>query len=164
MICNDCKEQPASIHLTQMINGQKVEFHLCFACANRRNIQIWPILVPQGSAFKATFLLSQASGYEERVCSFCRLTWREFLATSFLGCTKCYHSFADLLGQLVAKNHGQTRHQGKIPIKGAGPMRVQREIIFLRNELEKAVTQENFEKAAHLRDQIHALEKTGKSS
>lgn len=159
MMCDDCKKQPALVHVTQVAGGQKTELHLCLSCANQRNIQIWPILgqlapgfAPIGSAFIPPEV-------PDRVCPQCHATWREFITTGFLGCSKCYDSFADLLGTLITKNYGPIRHHGKIPMKGAGPIRLRREIADLQSDLEAAVGQEDFEKAASLRDQIRQLEK-----
>lgn len=92
------------------------------------------------------------------MCAKCGYTWKEFIATGFLGCVECYQHFNDLLSQLIAKNQGQVRHQGKCPARGSGPIRIRRQIVTLRNELEKSVHEENFEKAANIRDQIKALE------
>lgn len=159
MNCDDCKEQPASVHLTRVTNGQKVELHLCAECAHRRGIQIFPMSPFPVSAFKPIVPTPHPTGHENRACSRCRYTWREFLASGFLGCTDCYQSFADLLSQLITKNYGPIRHQGKFPHRGAESTRIRREIARLRGQLEKVVTEEDFEKAARLRDRIRELEK-----
>lgn len=151
MICRDCNSQPATVHLTRIVNGQKMELHLCIACANRRQIQVFPL--PPIPAMPP-------SGNELRKCDSCGYTWGEFLASGFLGCTKCYESFQDLLTGVIAKNQGNVRHQGKVPQNADGALKVRRSIGALRNELEKAIQQENFEKAARIRDHIHTLEKS----
>jgi len=55
--------------------------------------------------------------------------------------------------------HGSTEHRGKIPKKAGGKMRVKREIEELKYQLEKAIKEEAYEKAAELRDKIRELEK-----
>lgn len=158
MLCDDCKQQPAAIHLTQTVNGKKTELHLCMVCANRRNIQILPVAFIPGFVLNPGVPAFSVRGGEERTCAKCGYTWREFTATGFLGCVDCYQSFGDLLSQVIAKNQGNVRHQGKYPARGGGPLRVRRQIAALRNELEKSVQTENFEQAARLRDQIKTLE------
>ena len=157
MLCTDCKEQPATVHLTQMINGQKTELHLCLRCANRRGIQLWVLPFPPPSLKPVQPLpLSEA---ENQSCPVCHYQWKEFINTGFLGCPSCYTSFSALLAKVISQNFGNVRHQGKIPLKGAGPLKIRREISSLKKKLEKAVAEENFEKAVELRDQIRSLEK-----
>jgi protein arginine kinase activator len=64
-----------------------------------------------------------------------------------------------MLAKVISQNFGNVRHQGKIPARGAGPLKIRREVLSLKKELEKAVMEENFEKAVELRDKIRALEK-----
>ena len=33
MQCENCHQRPASIHFTKIINGKKMEYHLCERCA-----------------------------------------------------------------------------------------------------------------------------------
>lgn len=158
MFCDDCKKQLATVHLMRIANGQKVELHLCVPCAAQRNLQIFPIPFVPGFVIKPTLPPFPLQGQESRRCAGCGYNWQEFVSTGFLGCVSCYQSFSDLLGQLIAKNQGQVRHQGKFPSKGSGPLRIRREIVNLRSQLEKAIQGEDFEKAVQLRDQIHELE------
>lgn len=161
MLCTDCNERTATVHLTQIVNGEKVEMHLCFQCANRRGVQVWVLpMYPQVQVPPKT-VPPQApvtAGVDNRACKDCGYPWRDFVNTGFLGCTRCYSSFADLLSQVIAKNYGNAKHQGKIPVRGAGPLKIRREIASLRSALEKAIQQEDFERAAELRDQIRSLE------
>ena len=32
-ICDHCNENPATVHLTKVVNGEKTETYLCAACA-----------------------------------------------------------------------------------------------------------------------------------
>lgn len=160
MNCEDCKEQPAAVHLTRIVNGQKIELHLCMACANRRNIQFIPMMLPVEAAIKPGFSIASPSGNELRKCQTCNYTWGEFITTGFLGCTKCYESFQDLLTNVIAKNQGNVKHQGKAPKHLDGVFLTRRNLTALRTELDLAIKQENFEKAARLRDQIVQLEKS----
>ena len=36
MLCEQCNERSATVHLTRYINGKKTEFHLCQECARQR--------------------------------------------------------------------------------------------------------------------------------
>ena len=39
MICDECKKNDATVHLTNIVNGKKTERHLCADCAAKHNIQ-----------------------------------------------------------------------------------------------------------------------------
>ena len=38
MLCEDCKQKPATIHYTQVVGGVSREMHLCAACMQKRNV------------------------------------------------------------------------------------------------------------------------------
>ena len=40
MQCEKCQKRPANVHITQFINGQKAEKHLCEQCAQGEKIKI----------------------------------------------------------------------------------------------------------------------------
>ena len=40
MLCDECKQQPATVHLAQFNNGKKVESHLCDTCAAQKGTLI----------------------------------------------------------------------------------------------------------------------------
>jgi len=33
MICQECQQETATVHITKIINGRKTELHLCHRCA-----------------------------------------------------------------------------------------------------------------------------------
>ena len=53
-----------------------------------------------------------------------------------------------------------TRHEGKIPKRLGTEIFFKRQTDDLREQLKKAIEEENFEEAARLRDEIRALEVT----
>ena len=40
MICDACKKQQATVHLTEIVNDQMTELHLCEVCANEKGAQV----------------------------------------------------------------------------------------------------------------------------
>lgn len=71
-----------------------------------------------------------------------------------MGCASDYALFQDMLEPLLERIHRATEHTGKRP--RAGQLRA--EIEQLRQHLEEAVSTENYEKAAQLRDRIRQME------
>lgn len=96
-------------------------------------------------------------------CAFCNLTFAEFRETGRLGCPHCYSAFEGHLRGLLRRIHGGTQHVGKVYLP-PDPLQTEREkrLEGLRRRLERAVEAEDFERAAHLRDQIRSLELSGK--
>ena len=99
---------------------------------------------------------------EERVghvqCPRCGLLYSSFKETGRLGCSECYAAFQFQLRPLLRRIHGDTRHRGKSPARGAGVVTSTRAIQRLHDDLQRAVEREDFEKAASLRDEIRRLE------
>ena len=93
-------------------------------------------------------------------CSFCASTLRDFRQSGRLGCPYCYTAFEASLRELLRKVHGSAQHVGRgydatptalEPSPAASADR-------LRERLERAIRNEEFELAASLRDQLRALE------
>ena len=161
MTCNVCGTNEATIHLTEIVNEQMIEIHLCETCAQEK-----------GTEFKAHFnvgdLLSGLSDLATEMttggaktllkCPNCGLTYEEFGRTGRLGCAECYEAFSKLLMPLIKRVQHATQHVGKRPSRLAAPVRLNHDLRELQNRLQKSVEQEAFEEAARLRDQIKQLE------
>lgn len=120
-------------------------------------------------------------------CS-CGLTLEEFKRTGFLGCPNCYQTFKKHLAVLLKRIHGAAQHKGSAPANlsgsrepvapksptsaargargtggpgGAVPAARSRR---LKRELAKAISEERFEKAAELRDEIKKNSEDGERS
>jgi len=162
MLCQRCGEKEATVHLTKIINGEKTEVYLCEDCAketghldfsnNPFSIQnlLADILNPN--------LDSIPSNQKEVKCDNCGMSYKEFTEKGLFGCSECYDQFSDKIDRLAKRIHGSDKHIGKVPKRRGGKLRTEKKIENLREEMQKAVDKENFEKAAKLRDEIHDLE------
>ncbi|MFZ5942495.1 MAG: UvrB/UvrC motif-containing protein [Bacillota bacterium] len=168
MYCEECEKRPANVHLTKIVNGQKKEMHLCEQCAKKQQDQIGFTLVPDFSF--SNFLTSMLEGEtfapfgtfnkeKESKCEKCGLTYSMFTKIGRMGCDKCYEVYGDKLEHLLKRVHGNTQHVGKIPRRTGENIRMRKELMEARASLQKAVLNEEFEKAAQLRDRIKELEK-----
>jgi protein arginine kinase activator len=168
MRCQECGERPATLHFTKIVNGQKNEYHLCEVCAKERGEAI-PGL---NNSFSIHNLLSGLLSFEPSGvgggasqphplrCDRCGLTYSQFSQSGFFGCAHCYKVFGERLEPLFRKVHsGNVIHHGKIPRRSGSRLQLKREIEHKKNQLRRAVDQEEFELAARLRDEIRALEK-----
>ncbi len=179
MLCNLCNKNQATVHLTEIIDDQMSELHLCDDCARKKSMQM-------EQQFGLSDLLGglveygkQLSGGEKAAaatqCSFCGLSYDDFRKIGRLGCSECYGSFARYLGPLLKRIHGASQHVGKAPAvlsetpdvapapAPAASPKVSRskaaDINELKMKLQEAIQSEEFEEAARLRDQIKDAEK-----
>lgn len=171
MICNLCGTQEATIHLTEIVNNQMVEIHLCETCAQEK-----------GTDFKTHFnfgeLLNNVVDLEKPSkaasekkftarCPECGLTYEDFGRTGRLGCASCYDAFSKMLLPLIKRVQRSTHHLGKKPSKMMPQVNQVHELRVLQERLRKSIQSEEFESAARIRDEIKQMEeklKKGKKS
>lgn len=166
MKCQRC-EKPATFHITDLVDGQPKELHLCEQCAHT-------FLAPEEDEASDVIpamagLLAQAAVGEtaeelarldERVCPFCGISFLEFRKQGRLGCPHDYAHFAQELEPLLVNIHGETHHVGKSPRHSPQDAEQQTQLIRLRREMKQAVAEENYERASELRDEIKTIEQT----
>jgi len=161
MLCQACKERSATIHLTEISNGQRSETHLCQECARQQGLSI-KSQIPLNELMD-TLLSSQQEKASvptdsEHACPNCGMTLRRFAKHPLLGCSHDYTEFQPELMPLIERSHnGKSCHCGKVPTRICENDRNEIERNKLRRQLEQAVKEENYEAAAKLRDQIQAL-------
>lgn len=160
MLCEICKQAQATVHLTEIVNEQMTELHLCESCANQKGAQV-------ESHFGLSDLLSGLADFSKtqepeevstKACPTCGMTYDDFRKVGRLGCSDCYVTFKRSLGGLLKRIHGSSIHLGKSPARLVKPHKAKTELAELKRKLERAIEDEAFEEAARLRDQIHRME------
>lgn len=162
MLCQECGEKPATVHLTRITNGKKTELHLCESCAREKGeLGFEPAFALQH--LLAGLLNQDGAGAASKTepvvrCSRCGMTYADFVRKGRLGCSHCYVELGERMEPLLRRIHGSNTHTGKLPRRGGQRARLRREVVDLRGELSEAVSREAFEEAARLRDRIRELE------
>jgi protein arginine kinase activator len=164
MKCHRCGS-PATIHLTDIVNGQKKELHLCQGCAEQQDlVQQQELNLP---AILQTIIgqhLGQMTDELARLtCPVCGIKYMEFRAEGRLGCPHDYEAFRAGLEPLLQRIHRSARHTGKSPRRRRASPAEQAKLLDLRRRLRSAVEGERYEEAAQLRDQIRQKEATDES-
>jgi len=186
MKCNKCNNE-ATTHLHQNINGEVTEAWLCSECAekigvggmfsgfggfgsfgNLSGFAGFDSLL--GGFFGGTAPVKSLP--QQTRCATCGLSMNDIIKRGKIGCADCYQIFENQLRPTIDRIHGRCSHVGKMPGKSA-PAAQNRNINqvkpdnknnekvtieSLKIELKKAVANEEYEKAAQLRDQIRAME------
>lgn len=160
MRCEICQNREATIHLTEITDGVRSEMHLCENCAHEQGIAVKshiPINELLSSLLSVQPSDDEVSGFsqQETPCPHCGFTLEQFREKALLGCPYDYDIFAKSLLPLIKKAHdGRTSHCGKVPSKVPKDSRKQIKLADLRRRLDQAVQNEDYERAAKLRDKI----------
>ena len=162
MKCHRCSN-PATLHITEIMQGVAHELHLCEECAQQyltnptsgsgTSQSPGAIIKLSGTADE-----NQLEEMDKLVCPNCGITFREFRSQGRLGCPHDYIAFQEELYPLLENIHGETQHCGKFPKRAPDDSRKQYRLIKLRNDLRLAVAEESYETAAKLRDEIQVVE------
>ncbi|MDD5291743.1 MAG: UvrB/UvrC motif-containing protein [Candidatus Omnitrophica bacterium] len=175
MLCDVCGKNQATVHLTEIVDEQMTELHLCEGCAKQKSMQM-------EQQFGLSDLLAGLADFGKHTgeieplklkCPNCNLTYEDFKKIGRLGCSSCYSTFIRYLLPLLKRIHGTTVHTGKVP-KGAAvgvsaadssfrktaetTSSPKNDMLELKTKLQEAVRLENFEEAAKLRDKLKELE------
>lgn len=155
MICEQCQVQQANVFITEIINGKKVQKHLCHGCAKEKQEKLYNddsfqqfltgLLKLQGNDIKE---LNNSS----KVCPKCKCTLDEFRKTSKIGCDECYSVFKPYISQIVKRVQGAKLHTGKKPQRLNEKVRISEQILDFEKQLKLALMQEDYHEAARLRD------------
>jgi protein arginine kinase activator len=157
--CRRCAK-PATLHITEIRDGQAGVIHLCETCA-REYLENSPDgeTAPAGMdlATKLEELMAE-SEESPSSCPNCGISFNEFRESGRFGCPHDYTEFLTELLPLLENIHEDTRHIGKKPRSTVVGTQEQAQLIHLRTEQREAIEAEDYETAARLRDEIVALE------
>ena len=164
MLCQDCQQRIANVHFTKVVNKDKIELYLCESCAKKNGQFNMEIPLNVNNFFSGLLGFTGASQFintlavPQTFCEKCGLSYEEFQKSGKLGCENCYEIYSERLNPLIRRLHGNTKHKGKVPEKISESLKVSKNIENLKKQLVRAVQEEEYEKAAELRDIIKKAE------
>lgn len=168
MLCQNCQHNTATTHIKRIVNGESAEIHLCASCAKNLGVSdVFPsVSADFGGLFREVISPSDLKRAGERTirCEICGFTFEDIAATGRPGCPDCYRIFGDKLNPALRRIHGRAKHRGKIPASSRGGTVLEYKIETLKAKLNEAIDEQNFERAAQLRDEIRALSAERKRS
>lgn len=160
MLCDNCAERDASVHLTTIVNNEVRQQHLCEKCAAERGLEtsVAP-KHPLGDFLQAVQQQLTTPSADAGRCTFCGATMNDFRTTGRWGCARCYSTFEVSMRELLRRVHGNSRHGGR-SYQPPQPELDERATILgeLKERLRRAIESEQFELAADLRDRIRVME------
>ncbi|MBQ3928652.1 MAG: UvrB/UvrC motif-containing protein [Clostridia bacterium] len=161
MLCQSCEKRQATTHIKTILNGELKEYNLCPECAQK---------LGYGSFFGnvgfdlnklfGSFMDSFAAEKNTKRCRCCGSSFEDIAKSGKVGCAECYETFYEELQPSIQRIHGRTIHTGKLAHSAGTEVKIRNEIARYKSELQEAVKNQEFERAAELRDQIKELEKS----
>lgn len=158
-LCEICGKRPATVFIRSQAGEQVSTHYLCAACAAKMGGAT--VLDMEGIADILQKLETECEteSVEEpetdMVCPVCGTSYRTYREIGVLGCPSCYDAFSDALQPLLSRIHGASR-QGE---DGESIQSREANMDILKIRLLAAVSAEEYEEAARLRDCIHSLER-----
>jgi protein arginine kinase activator len=158
--CDFC-EKPATVFLTQIIDGQMKKICLCESCAKEKNVTD-----PTGFSLADMLLgalpnveaIVKKSRNSSRKCPNCGFSADDLNRTRRFGCSKCFSFFGDEVELILRGMHVGLTHQGKSPQGYEAIHAKEEKLEQLKLALNEAISKELYEDAARIRDEISAIE------
>lgn len=161
MLCQSCGKNQANTHIKRIINGKLTEYKLCEQCAAKLGYSN----IFDGFGFDFNSLLGsffendkqQILNLSNKRCEFCGSSFDDISNSGKVGCAKCYDVFLDQLMPSIKRIHGNTKHAGKFASDSGKENILLNKIKSLREQMKIAISKQEFEKAAEIRDEIKKL-------
>lgn len=158
-VCHYCGE-PATIHLTDIVQLKKTTRHLCEECARSKQLISTAPEQPLNLQMIVQLLMEHHQrGHEEPTpyaCPECGLKYAQFRSEGRLGCPEDYNHFHEALTSLLERLHRATEHRGKVP----GEQQIRNERMNYQERLRLAIASEQYEEAARIRDLLRQKDGT----
>lgn len=162
MKCENCGKNEVSFVYRSNINGKVEEKHLCQECAQKLGYtqKIQDSYTGFQNLFRSSF-----SNIFAPMHALAGKNGASFFGDNFFGGSLLGDNFFDdffampALGCGTAEAAAPAQQENLVSDEEQKKISHERELNALRAEMKQAVESENFERAAQLRDQIHAKEK-----
>ncbi|MBO7690513.1 MAG: UvrB/UvrC motif-containing protein [Clostridia bacterium] len=162
MLCQNCGRNEATTHIKRIVDGESAELHLCTSCAQHLG---YVGLFTGGFGGGFSSLLSRffpeaalpAAEEEVERCPGCGSSFEDIIRTGMMGCAECYDIFYDRLKPSLSRIHGRATHVGKTSTTEDDRSERRAEVRRLEADLKEAVSAEEYEQAAVLRDRLREL-------
>src|SRR5690625_3070480 len=170
MKCQECHKRPATLHFTQVIHGNKTEIHVCEVCAKEKGYMshseevysLHNLLTGLFNFDSSEWSNQKKSSFQEikdTQCPKCEMTLSEFKRVGKFDCSECYQTSSSQVDIIYRRGHsGCTTRLGRMPERNGGHLDLKKKLESLRTDLRGSIQNEEFKKAAEVRDETKELE------
>ena len=161
MKCQYC-EQLATVTFTKIVGDKSQKTHLCAECADEQGItnldhfNLTDIIMNDEQS--SPVVGSSKTNASE--CPECGFTRDDLRKIGRLGCSSCYEVFGSELKNMISNMHKGTEHKGKVPRGMLQIMEAKTKLKTLQTQFDQAIETEDYEKAAKLKIELAAFQKS----
>lgn len=169
MNCERCGKNEANVHIVKIVNGIKQDMNICDKCVvESGELNFSGTMVMPGNLLFQNVLSgimnyinqpNESSSKVKYVCPICGTTYDDFKNSGLLGCSECYKYFNSAIIPVIKRVQGNLENIGKVPKRSGKGMMEKRNLKLLKEELQRAIEVEEYEKAAEIRDNIRGIQK-----
>ena len=161
MVCDLCKNNPAAIHIEKHNGEKKTQLKVCCECAGIEGLT--PENINGESLQKLINGVYSLQNQKVSKCLTCDTDSEMFERTGRVGCPDCYTYLSNVIDIKSWQKTPHCKHIGKTPYNysmSAGLIeRNVEDITDLEQRLVICISEEEYEKAAILRDRIEEMKK-----
>lgn len=154
MLCQRCKKRIATVHHTEIINGERCSVDLCERCME----ETYGHLESNIAEAILNGLFGEPSR-EQKICPACGMRFADYERSGLLGCPSCYDVFNEELMTYIARIQGNTRHVGKEGGVYTSEHDYLRKLQILQSSLERALANNNYAEAGRINERMNELKK-----
>jgi len=153
-------DKPAVVFVTFVTNDTVQKACYCLHHAKEKGI-----LNTASFAFLDEELNAQKEAIvAPNMCPHCRYTQSAFIQNKKMGCGHCYDTFSSMVWSLLERIYEEPVHLGKYPKKFSSGDFLDKRMHYLQSKMQRALTTEDYETAAKMRDEIAKLSKKTKKT
>ena len=161
MLCDLCKKNPAAIHIEKHNGEKKTQLKVCCECAGIEGLT--PENLNGESLQKLINGIYSMHNQNASKCLTCDTDSETFERTGKVGCPDCYTYLSQNINIQSWQKTPHCKHIGKTPynytIKPSVIENDEEAIDVLEQKLVFCISEEDYEKAAILRDRIEEMKK-----
>jgi len=162
MLCDFCHKNEAVFFVEQVNSSGRRKMNMCMECAISRGISP----NPQNIENSIGKLFSELAKNEidkievdKKSCPVCNTKLSSIKLNGVFGCPECFTFFKDDILALMKTKGIEGSYTGSIPRRLVNVHSVLTDRVSIQAKLDKAVQEENYEKAAFYRDYLEVLDK-----
>lgn len=162
MKCDICHEKQAVIFVRQMTGQTSLELHLCADCARERGFSATDSKLELSLSGLLSGIVDNQSllNSKNRACPVCGKSLKDIIDNKKAGCPECYINFTKEIMAQLKLDGIESSYTGSLPQQLAHFKSSLTDRMLLQSKLEKAIHEEDYEKAAVYRDRLRVLEKS----
>ena len=148
------------LYLEDALGHEQFLMTQCTECAAKLKGESFSLPGFGSHLLDGLFGLSASPAAEpQKSCPQCNATWADLRRAGKAFCPACYIAFREELRPSLRSLHGSNvTHTGRAPADRRARQEKRERLESLKKQLAEAISTENFEGAATLRDEIRALE------